>query len=316
MTYFVRVHEPLRMDTTTFHTSKLFVSSDQVLCGPCQRLLSGRNTLLRTEETNGKSYFTHHATPESFQEALALSCGICRRLKVEIDRDLRMTNPSGILYVPLTDTRTGHRSRGPFQVAPTEYVTQFEADREERMSLWFICNRSYVPLHLVPEKDTNLSQGHLPAHSGLLDVDTSLTADNTGSEACISFALSQLRRCRATHTECWKIRQSRQEVSAFVPTRVLDVGYAEASTICLLQNEDCVKMMPYIALSHCWGGSQPFKLTRATVARLKAGIQLTDLPKTFQDAIYVARKMQIQYLWIDSLYVADEATHLGISNAP
>jgi hypothetical protein len=97
---------------------------------------------------------------------------------------------------------------------------------------------------------------------------------------------------------------------------VLDVGYAEASTICLLQNEDCVKMMPYIALSHCWGGSQPFKLTRATVARLRAGIQLTDLPKTFQDAIYVARKMQIQYLWIDSLYVADEATHLGISNAP
>jgi hypothetical protein len=184
------------------------------------------------------------------------------------------------------------------------------------MSLWFTCNGSYIPLHLVPEKDTNLSQGHLPAHSGLLGVETSLTTGNTGSEACISFAFSQLRRCRDTHTECWKIRQSRQHVSAFVPTRVLDVGHSEASTICLLRSEDCVKMMPYIALSHCWGGSQPLKLTRATAARLGAGILLTELPKTFQDAIYVARKMQIQYLWIDSLYVADEATHLGISNAP
>lgn len=193
-------------------------------------------------------------------------------------------------------------------------MTQFEADREEELSVWFTCNGSYVPLHLVPEQHTNLLWENLSTHTGVSDVDTSLTADNTGSEACISFALSRFRRCQDTHTECRKIRQSRRQMGTFVPTRVLDVGHPETPTIRLVESEDCAKMIPYIALSHCWGGSQPFKLTRTTATRLRAGIPLTELPKTFRDAIHVAQKMQIQYLWIDSLYVADEGTHGGASD--
>jgi len=46
------------------------------------------------------------------------------------------------------------------------------------------------------------------------------------------------------------------------------------------------------------------------------GIDMLVLQASRAMSAHVARKMQIQYLWIDSLYVAHEATHLGISNAP
>ncbi|KAF2803355.1 HET-domain-containing protein [Mytilinidion resinicola] len=58
---------------------------------------------------------------------------------------------------------------------------------------------------------------------------------------------------------------------------------------------------PYFTLSHCWGQSHPFRLTKDTVSTLKAGIPITQLPKTFQDAILVAQYFQVKYLWIDSL---------------
>jgi hypothetical protein len=90
----------------------------------------------------------------------------------------------------------------------------------------------------------------------------------------------------------------------FLPTRLLDVGCADASVIQLVETGDYPRDTSYCALSHCWGDSQPLRLTRTTATSLKTGIQLTELPKTFRDTIYVARKMQVQYLWIDSLYVA------------
>lgn len=103
MVNYIRVQNPLRIDPTTFHTSKLVASSDHVLCGPCQRLLEGENTLLRTEETNGRLHFAHHTTAESFLQALSLPCGICRRLRVKISRDLRMINRLGsYMYQLLT----------------------------------------------------------------------------------------------------------------------------------------------------------------------------------------------------------------------
>ncbi len=147
--------------------------------------------------------------------------------------------------------------------------------------------------------------GLLPV-PGFADAHKSLTADNTGSDVCIEFALSQLERCQHTHTKCRSMTSSRQQMTGFLPTRVIDVGYTDASKICLFEPKSYNVATSYIALSHCWGDSQPLRLTRATAAGLKAGIPLSGLPKTFQDAIHVSRKMQVRYLWIDSLYVAFE----------
>jgi len=58
----------------------------------------------------------------------------------------------------------------------------------------------------------------------------------------------------------------------------------------------------YAALSYVWGESSPFATTRANIEANKRGIDTDQLPKTFQDAILIAREMGIGYLWIDSLW--------------
>lgn len=58
----------------------------------------------------------------------------------------------------------------------------------------------------------------------------------------------------------------------------------------------------YAALSYVWGESSPYATTRANIEANKKGIVIEQLPKTFQDAILVAREMGIEYLWIDSLW--------------
>jgi hypothetical protein len=61
-----------------------------------------------------------------------------------------------------------------------------------------------------------------------------------------------------------------------------------------------------MTLSHCWDFVKPLKHTAQTKSRLKSGIALEKLPKTFRDAITVAQTLHRRYLWIDSLYIVQD----------
>ena len=39
---------------------------------------------------------------------------------------------------------------------------------------------------------------------------------------------------------------------------------------------------------------------------MKAGIRIDDLPRTFQDAVTITRRLDVKYLWIDSLCIIQE----------
>ncbi len=43
--------------------------------------------------------------------------------------------------------------------------------------------------------------------------------------------------------------------------------------------------------------------TRANIEQMKTKIVFESLPKTFQDVISIARRLGIQYVWIDSLCI-------------
>ena len=68
----------------------------------------------------------------------------------------------------------------------------------------------------------------------------------------------------------------------------------------------------YAALSHCWGSPRPAILgsyprtLRENVQQLINGIDIRLLPQNFQDAIFVARTLQIQYVWIDALCIIQD----------
>ena len=58
-----------------------------------------------------------------------------------------------------------------------------------------------------------------------------------------------------------------------------------------------------MALSQTWGASPNMMATRATIDDLKCGVAVSFLPLAFRDAIFITRRLGVQYLWIDFLCV-------------
>lgn len=133
-----------------------------------------------------------------------------------------------------------------------------------------------------------------PAHDAAADV----LCDNTGSDRSFQFIAERYRQCRSEHASC-----SSRSSDSYLPTRLLDVGDHQNGSIRVVESTGIQQHATYITLSHCWGHSVPQKLTASSVAILRQGIADAELPKTFQHAVTVARKMNQRYLWIDSLYV-------------
>jgi hypothetical protein len=63
----------------------------------------------------------------------------------------------------------------------------------------------------------------------------------------------------------------------------------------------------YAALSHCWGGHKSLQTTIVTLPQMKERIAWEELPATFQDAIKVATRINIAWLWVDSLCIIQDS---------
>lgn len=61
----------------------------------------------------------------------------------------------------------------------------------------------------------------------------------------------------------------------------------------------------YAALSYCWGVEEPPAMTCTSnnFNRLKEGILTQDLPPTIRDAVITAERLDLRYLWVDSLCI-------------
>ena len=90
-----------------------------------------------------------------------------------------------------------------------------------------------------------------------------------------------------------------------MPTRLLDVGHPEAHEVRLVL-AGSQETVPYAALSYCWGNSKPHLTTIATINRHLEGIHISTLPQTLKDAVAVTRRLDIRYLWIDSLCIVQD----------
>lgn len=90
-----------------------------------------------------------------------------------------------------------------------------------------------------------------------------------------------------------------------MPTRVIDVGL-EALEPRLVVSDKRTKGQ-WIALSHCWGSCVPIKSTTASLKEHCKRLSLENLPKTYREAVLLARGVGIQYLWIDSLCILQDS---------
>jgi hypothetical protein len=72
----------------------------------------------------------------------------------------------------------------------------------------------------------------------------------------------------------------------------------------------------YLTLSHCWGREPIFTLLRSNFESFYQNIDRVKLPKTFQDALWMTRRLGFKYLWIDSLCIIQDSYNDWLKEAP
>jgi hypothetical protein len=108
------------------------------------------------------------------------------------------------------------------------------------------------------------------------------------------------RGCQSSHTNC-------TPKAATLPTRLLEVGSQNGRHPRLVYSDDLADRNPeYATLSYCWGDILPICTLRATEAAMRRQIPYHSLPRTFQDAIDIARVLRISYIWIDALCIVQD----------
>ncbi|KAI4645219.1 hypothetical protein J4E93_006019 [Alternaria ventricosa] len=122
----------------------------------------------------------------------------------------------------------------------------------------------------------------------------------SSSPHTLAHALNWVRNCDKQRTD----RRCHVD-AAPLPARVLDIRGSTPHRVALYEPTG-EELGRYAALSYVWGESSPFATTRINIEANKKGIDVEALPKTFQDAILIAREMGIGYVWIDSLCICQD----------
>jgi hypothetical protein len=137
----------------------------------------------------------------------------------------------------------------------------------------------------------------------------------SGCACCdiIERARGLLENCLSSHSECEML------ISPPLPSRVLDVGEAgDASDPFLyVPNDPSQDQGSYVALSYCWGEETGsfVMTTNSNIHKRRAGIPLSSLPTTLREAVYITRRLNIRYLWIDALCIIQGCEDDWASNA-
>jgi Heterokaryon incompatibility protein (HET) len=94
-----------------------------------------------------------------------------------------------------------------------------------------------------------------------------------------------------------------------LPTRLIYVSDNDQGVrLCITKdiNRTNNADLKYASLTHCWGTKEMFLTTPKNIETMLCNIPVTLLTKTFRDAINITRRLNLQYLWIDSICIIQE----------
>lgn len=114
--------------------------------------------------------------------------------------------------------------------------------------------------------------------------------------------------CKANHAQCGLHQTSSSR--KWRPTRLISFSASPgrgADVVQLVDGASLPDEVEYVALSHCWGNVNLVRLLASTEAELRAGYLISQLPKTFREAIQVCRWLDYRYIWIDSLCIMQDS---------
>ena len=127
------------------------------------------------------------------------------------------------------------------------------------------------------------------------------------SDATLLQIAQWMGECLTSHSKCFDI-QTLTATRDILPLRLLDLAPAlDPDLIKLEYTEPLPVHTVYATLSHCWGRNCKTSLTTSSLAQFQTGIDLNTLPRTFQEAVLLTRKLGIRYLWIDALCIVQDS---------
>jgi hypothetical protein len=123
----------------------------------------------------------------------------------------------------------------------------------------------------------------------------------------MAWAKAQIDECCKNHKICrnYFVPENQRQ---YRPTRLIDVNSISIVRLVETSKLPTSMQLNYIAFSHCWGQREiSYKLCKGTMGEMTRSIPVNNLAKNFQHVIYIAHKLGVQYLWIDSLCILQDS---------
>lgn len=155
------------------------------------------------------------------------------------------------------------------------YLVVVPADHEEAMSVSDTPDNPFFTLSATSSEGTT----DVPRNARL--------AKSLASEASFSLAREWLKQCLASHARCTEATG----LAVGRPYRLVDVGNDNSVDPKIIVMDFSRPVPPYLTLSHCWGGAKILRLLLGNIDILRKGIPMHELPKTFQDAVVITRRL-------------------------
>lgn len=124
----------------------------------------------------------------------------------------------------------------------------------------------------------------------------------TNSDRTFETARRWLKECLDNH-KCLKPCPGKL---LSLPKRLVDVQGSLDNPVRLVETQG--HEYPYVCLSHRWGSPEHRRLKSTTrnIQDHMSEISWDNLPATFRDAVTICRRMEVPYIWIDSLCILQE----------
>lgn len=129
---------------------------------------------------------------------------------------------------------------------------------------------------------------------------------HTGAERSFSWARDQIQQCATNHHKC---RLPEGEPPCFVPSRLIQIPSDPENGVFLRLRPDIPEHTKYAALSYCWGRPEAWpacRTTRQNISGQLRRIPWATLPATLRDAVTATRRLNLEYLWIDSMCIVQD----------
>ncbi|KAL2060089.1 hypothetical protein VTL71DRAFT_9911 [Oculimacula yallundae] len=287
--------ESTHTESENYSTIRSLGIDSSKLCNYCSRLFDD------WPNTQYYKNFPHHGSEKSLQDSAKAGCSMCYQFSIS-----------------MVQTKTAHIKNETWSIkdikhtlsVPKEFMDVVGIARFQTVKLktdkdfWIDLmtpSFSAEEFEMRDGRGFEFRQRQLPCivqDKKLLFEHSQLNKSLSTFDG-LSRAKSWLNTCRSSHKKC-----NESNGPAFTPTRLVDLSGPHPRVRSFTREEPTVS---YSTLSHCWGTTQRCVLTASELSAFHEEIPVAALPKTFEEALFVAKYAGFDFIWIDSLCIIQDS---------